>query len=56
MRSKMSRKLAPRYVGPFEVLKAVGDRAFKLKLPEHVRMHNVFHVSAIKPYHTDGPY
>ena len=56
MRSKMSRKLAPRYVGPFEILKAVGVRAFKLKLPEHVRMHNVFHVSAIKPYHTDGPY
>ena len=56
MRSKLSRKLAPRFVGPFKILKAVGDRAFKLDLPKHVRMHNVFHVSAIKPYHSDGSY
>jgi hypothetical protein len=41
-------KLAPRYVGPFEILVQCG-MAYKVKLPEHLSaIHNVFHVSQLK--------
>ena len=42
-------KLAPRYVGPFEILARCGAVAYKVKLPEHLlAIHNVFHVSQLK--------
>ena len=51
-------KLAPRYVGPFKILEDIGPNhlAYRIQLPEHLRMHNVFHVSALRPYHSDGNY
>ncbi|KAJ9517295.1 hypothetical protein QJQ45_009191 [Haematococcus lacustris] len=49
------RKLKPRYVGPFEVQYMVGEAAVKLELPQQwSRFHNVFHVSLVKPYRSDG--
>ncbi|KAJ9509744.1 hypothetical protein QJQ45_011390 [Haematococcus lacustris] len=49
------RKLKPRYVGPFSVQYMVGKAAVKLWLPdEWSRLHSVFHVSLVKPYHTDA--
>ncbi|KAJ9512274.1 hypothetical protein QJQ45_012943 [Haematococcus lacustris] len=49
------RKLKPRYVGPFNVQYMVGKAAVKLWLPdEWSRLHNVFHVSLVKPYRTDA--
>jgi hypothetical protein len=51
-------KLAPRYIGPFKVRGCVGPciLAYRLELPQQLRMHNVCHVSALKPYHSDGQY
>ncbi|KAJ9521574.1 hypothetical protein QJQ45_008903 [Haematococcus lacustris] len=48
------RKLKPRYVGPFRVLHMVGDAAVKIQLPHQWRVHNVFHVSLVKPYVGDA--
>jgi hypothetical protein len=42
-------KLAPRYVGPFEITKIRGPVAYRLQLPPQlVAIHNVFHVSQLR--------
>ncbi|GKE84174.1 putative reverse transcriptase domain-containing protein [Tanacetum coccineum] len=42
-------KLAPRYVGPFEILERISPVAYRLRLPEELSsVHNTFHVSNLK--------
>ncbi|GJY15993.1 reverse transcriptase domain-containing protein [Tanacetum coccineum] len=42
-------KLAPRYVGPFEILERIGPVAYRLRLPEELSgVHDTFHVSTLK--------
>ncbi|GJZ69333.1 reverse transcriptase domain-containing protein [Tanacetum coccineum] len=42
-------KLAPRYVGPFEILKRIGPVAYRLRLSEELSgVHDTFHVSNLK--------
>ncbi|GJR60203.1 hypothetical protein Tco_1502365 [Tanacetum coccineum] len=41
-------KLAPRYVGPFEILERIGLVAYRLRLPEELSgVHDMFHVDMI---------
>jgi hypothetical protein len=47
---QLRRKLYPRFVGPFEILEEVNDVAYKLDLPTTLNIHDVFHVSLLKPY------
>ncbi|GKD65913.1 hypothetical protein Tco_1308021 [Tanacetum coccineum] len=42
-------KLAPRFVGPFEILKGIGPVAYRFRLPEELSsVHDTFHVSNLK--------
>ncbi|GJY37225.1 reverse transcriptase domain-containing protein [Tanacetum coccineum] len=42
-------KLAPRYVGPFEIMECVRPAAYRLKLPQELScIHDTFHVSNLK--------
>ncbi|GJV53353.1 retrovirus-related pol polyprotein from transposon TNT 1-94 [Tanacetum coccineum] len=43
---KKKGKLAPRYIGPFEILEIIGLVAYRLRLPEEFSsVHDTFHVS-----------
>ena len=44
-----SKKLAPRFVGPFPITRKVGPAAVRLRLPRSLRVHPTFHASQVKP-------
>ncbi|GAV56923.1 hypothetical protein CFOL_v3_00462 [Cephalotus follicularis] len=47
-------KLAPRYIGPYEILERVGEVAYQIALPPNLsNVHNVFHVSMLRKYIAD---
>ena len=50
---QFQRGLIPKYDGPFEIVKRIGNMAYKVKLPERLKLHLTFHVSFLKPYHHD---
>jgi hypothetical protein len=45
IRFGMKGKLAPRYIGPFEIVERIESIAYRLQLPTYLdKTHNVFHV------------
>jgi hypothetical protein len=44
-------KLEPKFIGPFRILKYIGDSAYKLELPSiYNHLYPTFHVSLLKEY------
>ena len=42
-------KLAPHYIGPFEILEVCGPVAYRIQLPSRLAaIHDVFHISQLK--------
>ncbi|GJV80695.1 putative reverse transcriptase domain-containing protein [Tanacetum coccineum] len=55
MRFRKKGKLAPRYVGPFEILERIGPVAYRLRLPNELsEVHDTFHVSNLKKWLADA--
>jgi len=48
---KPCKKLTDRFLGPFKVVRRVGENAYQLDLPaQYGRLHHTFHVSLLEPY------
>ena len=43
-------KFAPRHIGPFSITKQISPVAYRLAQPEHMKIHNVFHVDLLTPF------
>ncbi|MCF8701945.1 hypothetical protein L3054_11220, partial [Corynebacterium sp. MC-10] len=49
MRFGKKGKLSPRYIGPYQIIKRVGQVAYELELPQELSMvHLIFHVSMLQ--------
>ena len=49
-----ARKLLPRWIGLFWITKRIGVVAYRVQLPSTFKIHDVFHVSLLRPYVADG--
>ena len=46
-----SKKLGALFTSPLRIVKKVGPVAYQLDLPNNMNVHDVFHVSMLRPYH-----
>lgn len=54
---RSTRKLKPRYIGPFDIIAKVDDFVNELALPHNLKgVHNVFYLSILKKYVRDESY
>jgi hypothetical protein len=51
---KGSAKLLPKWIGPYKVTEVINPVAYRLDLPDTLKLHSVFHASLLKPYKQDG--
>jgi hypothetical protein len=48
LKTDYCQKLAPKFYGPYIVLKYVGQVAYQLTFPSHSKLHPIFHVPCLK--------
>jgi len=54
-RAIRSRKLSPKFIGPYQVLNRIGLVAYEIALPPQLaNLHSVFHVSQLRKYVPDA--
>ena len=48
-------QLSPPFIGPFPIIQVISPLTYRLLLPSHFQIHNVFHVDLLKPYNFPLP-
>ena len=51
-----SRKLSPWRYGPFKVLQRISLVAYRIELPQTMKIHNVFHINLLIPHRQTEAY
>ncbi|KAI3454910.1 hypothetical protein Pfo_011573 [Paulownia fortunei] len=49
----INKGLVRRYEGPFLIVAKVGKVSYRVDLPSSLKIHPIFHVCMLKPYHED---
>lgn len=49
-KKRQTKKLLPKYYGPFRIEKKINDNAYRLTLPSHMKIHPVINIQYLKPY------
>ncbi len=49
-----AKKLLPKWIGPYKVIKHIGPVAYQLELPRNLKLHHVFHAALLHPYWSGG--
>jgi len=53
-RAIRSKKLSPKFIGPYQILRRIGPMAYEIALPLPLaNLHSVFHVSQLRKYVPD---
>jgi len=53
-RAIKSKKLTPKFLGPYQILRCVGHVAYEMDLPPFLaNLHNVFYVLQLRKYNLD---
>jgi len=53
-RAIRSRKLSPKFIGPYQILRKIGPVAYEIALPPQLsNLHSVFHASQLRKYVSD---
>jgi len=50
-----TRKLSPRFIGPFNIKRRIGNTSYELDLPESMQIHPVFHSSVLQIFRENDP-
>jgi transposase InsO family protein len=50
LRDQPSTKLQPKYIGPYKIIKKVGENAYELELPPNINIHPVINVERLREF------
>lgn len=51
MRQSGNKKLRPKFIGPFEIIRRVGQTSYELDLPAGMKVHSVINIEYLREYH-----